>query len=124
MERVKVDLSGVCQVDLEPKLNARNILMMVSPLAENKRVRKYRTDEEEVDIEEIEEAEAAEDDHDDLNPEDQYDEEGELVDGENVERVLLAVEEVVERGRGALDELPANTARGLDKRALVGRGGL
>ena len=49
---------------------------------------------------------------------------GELVDGENVERMLLAVEEVVERGRGALDELPANTARGLDKRALVGRGGL
>ena len=85
MERVKVDLSGVCQVDLEPKLNARNILMMVSPLAENKRVRKYRTDEEEVDIEEIEEAEAAEDDHDDLNPEDQYDEEGELVDGEKAD---------------------------------------
>ncbi|MDC0292049.1 translation initiation factor IF-3 [Verrucomicrobiales bacterium] len=85
MERVKEDLSGVCQVDLEPKLNARNILMMVSPLAENKRVRKYRTDEEEVDIDEIEEAEAAEDDHDDLNPEDQYDEEGELIEGEKAD---------------------------------------
>ena len=43
------------------------------------------TDEEEVDIDEIEEAEAAEDDHDDLNPEDQYDEEGELIEGEKAD---------------------------------------
>ncbi len=32
MEKIKVDLSGMAHIDLEPKLNNRNILMMVSPL--------------------------------------------------------------------------------------------
>ncbi len=84
MNRVKEDLKGVCQVDLEPKLNARNILMMVSPLAKEKQVRKYRhEDDDDFDIEEHEEAEAAEDDHDDLNPDDHYDDDGNLVEGDD-----------------------------------------
>ncbi len=65
MERVKVDLEGVAHVDLEPKLNNRNILMMLSPLPPEKQVRKYRQDDEEVDLDAHDEAEAAEDDHDD-----------------------------------------------------------
>lgn len=65
MERVKVDLEGVAHVDLEPKLNNRNILMMLSPLPPEKQKRKYRQDDEEVDLDAHEEAEAAEDDHDD-----------------------------------------------------------
>ncbi|NNE93201.1 MAG: translation initiation factor IF-3, partial [Verrucomicrobiales bacterium] len=59
MERVKEDLQGVGHVDLEPKLNARNILMMMSPLPEAKQVRKYRKDDDDdYDLDEHEEAEA------------------------------------------------------------------
>lgn len=66
MNRVKEDLSGVAHCDLEPKLNNRNIIMMLSPMPKERQVRKFRLDdEEEVDLEAHEEAEAAEDDHDD-----------------------------------------------------------
>ena len=60
MNRVKEDLKGVAHVDLEPKLNARNILMMLSPLPKQQQVRKFRTDDEEYDIDDHEAAEAAE----------------------------------------------------------------
>ena len=60
MNRVKGDLKGVAHVDLEPKLNARNILMMLSPLPKQQQVRKFRTDDEEYDIDDHEAAEAAE----------------------------------------------------------------
>jgi translation initiation factor IF-3 len=81
MNRVKVDLQGVAHIDLEPKLNARNILMMLSPLPPQQQKRKYRSadEEHEIDIdaheaaEEAEaEAHAAEDDlHDDEHDEDE-----------------------------------------------------
>ncbi|MEM9283657.1 MAG: translation initiation factor IF-3 [Verrucomicrobiota bacterium] len=59
MNRVKEDLSTMANVDLEPKLNNRNILMMLSPLPKERQVRKYRPDDEEVDLEEVEAAHAA-----------------------------------------------------------------
>ena len=62
MNRVKEDLKGVAHIDLEPKLNARNILMMLSPLPPQQQQRKYRADDEEhdIDLEAHEAAEAAE----------------------------------------------------------------
>lgn len=65
MNKVKEDLSGIAHCDLEPKLTNRNIMMMLSPLPEGKRVRKFRTeDHHEVDLDAHDEAEAAEN-HDD-----------------------------------------------------------
>jgi len=55
LARVKEDLEGVANVDLEPKLNNRNILMMLSPLPKEKQKRKFRLDDEEIDLE-VEEA--------------------------------------------------------------------
>jgi len=61
MQRVKEDLSGMANIDLEPKLNNRNILMMLSPFPKEKQVRKFRVDEEEeIDLDAHDEAEAAE----------------------------------------------------------------
>ncbi len=54
LDRVKEDLEGVANVDLEPKLNNRNILMMLSPLPKEKQKRKFRLDDEEIDLEEAE----------------------------------------------------------------------
>jgi len=71
MNRVKEDLGGVANCDLEPKLNNRNILMMLSPLPPEKQQRKFRADDdEEVDLDAHEEAEAAEaDEHDEHDEE-------------------------------------------------------
>lgn len=73
MDRVKEDLESMAHVDLEPKLNNRNILMMLSPLPKEKQVRKFRPDDEEVDLEEVEAAHAAheEDDADDEHADDE-----------------------------------------------------
>lgn len=71
MQRVKEDLSTMANVDLEPKLNNRNILMMVSPLPKEKQVRKFRKEDEEFDIEEVE---AAHQEHEDEDPHDEEDE--------------------------------------------------
>lgn len=65
MERVKEDLSGMANIDLEPKLNNRNILMMVSPLPPEKQKRKFRREGDEVDIHETDAANEADDDYDD-----------------------------------------------------------
>ena len=66
MNRVKEDLSGIAHCDLEPKLSHRNIIMLMSPLPKERQVRKFRTDDEDVDLDAHEEAEAAEeDDHTD-----------------------------------------------------------
>ena len=74
MERVKEDLEGVANVDLEPKLNNRNILMMLSPLPKEKQKRKFRPDDEEIDLDEAEAVMAAQDDeHDAANPDDDDD---------------------------------------------------
>ncbi len=61
MNQVKKDLGGMAHIDLEPKLNNRNILMMVSPLPTNQQKPKFRSpDDEEVDWEKHEADEAAE----------------------------------------------------------------
>lgn len=70
MEKVKEDLAGVAHVDLEPKLNNRNILMMLSPLPKDKQVRKFRHEDDEVDLDETDAANEA--DHDDFE-EDHHD---------------------------------------------------
>ncbi|MEO0415687.1 MAG: translation initiation factor IF-3 [Verrucomicrobiota bacterium] len=66
MNKVKEDLAGVANVDLEPKKNNRNIIMMLSPVPPEKRVRKFRPDDDEdYDIDEHDEAEAADVEDDD-----------------------------------------------------------
>ncbi len=80
MEKIKVDLASMAHVDLEPKLNNRNILMMVSPLAPEKQRRKFRKDGTTVDLAEAEAAMEAYDDDDDDDDED-YDG---VEDGEEV----------------------------------------
>lgn len=61
MNRVRKDLLGMAHIDLEPKLNNRSILMMVSPLPPAKQVRRFRKAEDlhEVDLDAHDEAEAA-----------------------------------------------------------------
>ena len=41
MDRVKKDLEGMSHVDMEPKLAGRAIGMVLSPIAPEKRVRKF-----------------------------------------------------------------------------------
>ncbi len=65
MKRVVEDLETMAHVDLEPKLNNRNILMMVSPLPPAKQKRKFRRDGEEVDLTEADAAMEADYDDDD-----------------------------------------------------------
>lgn len=67
MNKVKVDLDGVAQVDLEPKLGGRNILMMMSPRPSDQQNRKFRSDdyEDDIDMDAHDAAEAAEDFDDD-----------------------------------------------------------
>ncbi|MCB1232760.1 MAG: translation initiation factor IF-3 [Verrucomicrobiae bacterium] len=61
MQKVKRDLEGMAHVDLEPKLNNRSILMLLSPLAKEKQRPRFRMedDEEEVDFDAHDAAEAA-----------------------------------------------------------------
>ncbi|MCP5539317.1 MAG: translation initiation factor IF-3 [Akkermansiaceae bacterium] len=58
MKKVRDDLMGMAHIDLEPKLNNRSILMMLSPLPPNKQKPKFRKGDEEVDLEAHERAEA------------------------------------------------------------------
>jgi len=41
MERVRDDLSGMSQVETEPKINGRNVTMTLSPLPANRRKRRF-----------------------------------------------------------------------------------
>lgn len=62
MQRVKGDLSTMAQVEMEPKLQGRNIVMMMAPLPANKRKRKFSTpDDEDLGDEEEEADEENED---------------------------------------------------------------
>lgn len=61
MHRVKEDLSGMAHVDLEPKLNNRNVLMLLSPLPKEKQRPRFRVEDEEVDFDAHDAAEAADD---------------------------------------------------------------
>ncbi len=44
MKRVEEDLKTMAKVDIEPKLSGRQIVMMMSPLPEKQRVRKFRVE--------------------------------------------------------------------------------
>jgi translation initiation factor IF-3 len=81
MEKIKVDLSGMAHIDLEPKLNNRNILMMVSPLPAEKQKRRFRKDGTKFDLAETEAAVDAYDD-DDEDYDDEDEDEDEDVDGD------------------------------------------
>ena len=65
MERIKDDLKTMGNVDQEPKLVGRNVVMVLSPLPEGKRVRKFKLSHgdliEEDDFEEDEDLEGDED---------------------------------------------------------------
>jgi translation initiation factor IF-3 len=80
MEKVKIDLSGMAHIDLEPKLNNRNILMMVSPLPAEKQRRKFRKDGEHVDLTEADAAMDAYDDEDDDDDDEDDDDDDEDYD--------------------------------------------
>ena len=41
MEKVKRDLAGMSQVEMEPKMAGRNITMTLSPLPANRRKRRF-----------------------------------------------------------------------------------
>jgi translation initiation factor IF-3 len=41
MEKVREDLSGMSQVEMEPKITGRNVTMTLSPLPANRRKRKF-----------------------------------------------------------------------------------
>ena len=41
MEKVRTDLSGMSQVEMEPKITGRNITMTLAPLPANRRKRKF-----------------------------------------------------------------------------------
>ena len=62
MRKVRDDLAGMSQVEAEPRKAGRSINMMLSPLPNGKRKRKFKplTDEESAAAEEAEEAEAGE----------------------------------------------------------------
>ena len=61
MKKVRVDLIVMAHIDLEPKLNNRSILMMLSPLPKQRQKPRFRKEDEEVDWEAHEKAEKAED---------------------------------------------------------------
>lgn len=75
MKKVKEDLATMAHVDLEPKLNNRNILMMLSPLPKEKQVRKFRHDDDEFDIDEVEAAHAQHEGDDPHDNDDDHDDE-------------------------------------------------
>jgi hypothetical protein len=63
MERVKKDLDGMSQVEMEPKHAGRSINMTLSPLPQARRKRRF-TPLNEAEIAAAEAAEAAEEDDD------------------------------------------------------------
>ncbi len=56
MHKVKDDLSGMSQVEMEPKIAGRNVTMTLSPLPANRRKRRFSVETEEGDEEESVEA--------------------------------------------------------------------
>lgn len=83
MEKIKVDLASMAHVDLEPKLNNRNILMMVSPLPAEKQKRRFRKDGSKFDLAETEAAVDAYDDDDDDDDDDYEDDDDALEDSDD-----------------------------------------
>jgi translation initiation factor IF-3 len=58
MEKVRDDLAGMSQVEMEPKIAGRNVTMTLSPLPATRRKRRFSVREDDVD-EETAESEAA-----------------------------------------------------------------
>jgi translation initiation factor IF-3 len=58
MEKVKGDLAGMSQVEMEPKIAGRNVTMTLSPLPAARRKRRYSVPEEDADEEAAEKAAA------------------------------------------------------------------
>ncbi|MDB4429193.1 translation initiation factor IF-3 [Akkermansiaceae bacterium] len=83
MEKVKNDLLGIAHVDMEPKLAGRAIGMVLSPLPEEKRVRKFLLShgelihEDEAKDEEFEDSDDIEDEDADTDTESEADSNGE-----------------------------------------------
>jgi hypothetical protein len=54
MEKVRDDLSGMSQVETEPKITGRNVSMTLSPLPANRRKRRFasqpKTAESEISV--------------------------------------------------------------------------
>ena len=73
MEKVKEDLAGMSQVDMEPKLAGRAVAMILSPIAPEKRERRFMLSHGEL----IHEDEARDDEFDDDDDDDDDDHEGE-----------------------------------------------
>lgn len=66
MKRVKEDLVDMAHVDMEPRLAGRNITMMMSPLPEHQRQRKFtKLDAEDYEGHEDEEEHPDDEEHDD-----------------------------------------------------------
>ena len=85
MDKVKEDLEGMAHVDLEPKLNNRNILMMVSPVPPEKQKRKFRLDDEDVDMDATDAANEADHDEFDDVEEEEHDDDGVEASDDDVE---------------------------------------
>lgn len=83
MERIKEDLSSMAHIDLEPKLNNRNILMMVSPLPPEKQKRIFRKDGTKVDLAEAEAAMEAYDLEDEEDDDDDFDDDASDLDSDS-----------------------------------------
>jgi translation initiation factor IF-3 len=71
MKRVKEDLSTMAKVDVEPRLAGRSISMMVSPLPKHERIRKFKPEIAELELQEEDPEE--EDEHDSDSHEEGHD---------------------------------------------------
>ncbi len=63
LKRVEEDLKTMAKVDIEPKLSGRQIVMMMSPLPEDQRERKFRVEIPEDYVDEDDHFEEEEDEH-------------------------------------------------------------
>jgi translation initiation factor IF-3 len=59
MEKVRDDLAGMSQVEMEPKIAGRNVTMTLSPLPAARRKRRFSVPEEDADEATAEKAAAA-----------------------------------------------------------------
>jgi translation initiation factor IF-3 len=53
MHKVRDDLSGMSQVEMEPKITGRNVTMTLSPLPANRRKRRFAPPQKEIDEEAV-----------------------------------------------------------------------
>lgn len=65
MHKIKDDLNQISQVEMEPKQAGRSINMILAPLPQHKRKRRWSQDDEEIGEEEHEQDEEHDDEHED-----------------------------------------------------------